>query len=168
MKISAIDPRAFRDALGHYASGITIITGMEDGAPVGFTCQSFYSVSLEPPLISFCVARTSESWPKIRPSGRFVVNLLSWDQQPLSNAFARKAVDRWQSVAWSPSEGGNPVIDDALLWLDCTTYAEHEAGDHHIVVGEVRSFGYGAARETKSPLLYFQGSYCQLVASGPR
>ncbi|MBT9386580.1 flavin reductase family protein [Pseudooceanicola sp. CBS1P-1] len=161
----AFDPRAFRDALGHYASGITIVTGRgQTDEPVGFTCQSFYSVSLEPPLVSFCVRRESNSWPKIRPSGHFAVNVLHWDQVALSNSFARSSGDRWAGVDWAPNAEGSPMIRDTLLTLECRFYAEHEAGDHLIVIGEVMRFVDEAKEHTASPLVYYKGRYHQVSA----
>jgi len=162
MDMSSIDARTFRDALGHYASGITIISGMVEGEPVGFTCQSFYSVSTEPPLVSFSVMKSSTSWPKIRPVRNFAVNLLSWDQLEISNTFAKAAVDRWAKVGWTESTHGNPLIEGALFWLDCETYAEHEAGDHTIVIGRVRYLCRPADRNNLSPLIFYRGSYRQL------
>lgn len=162
MNKGLFDSRAFRDALGHYASGITIIGGLVDGAPVGFACQSFYSVSLEPPLVSFCVMKTSSSWPKIRPLKHFSINLLSSEQLEISNSFARSSGDRWANVTWSESPHGDPVIDGALLTLDCSMYAEHEAGDHWIVICNVNNIGLPPDSKARSPLLYYKGSYCQI------
>jgi 3-hydroxy-9,10-secoandrosta-1,3,5(10)-triene-9,17-dione monooxygenase reductase component len=94
MASNMIDPRKFRDALGHYASGITIVGALVNGIPVGFTCQSFCSVSIAPPLVSFCVKKVSTSWPKIRSVGKFSINVLSCDQKELSNKFARSGTER--------------------------------------------------------------------------
>ena len=158
---AAIDPRVFRDTLGHYASGITIIGGIEDGAPVGFTCQSFYSVSTEPPLVSFSVMTTSTTYPRIRSTGRFSVNVLSHHQHTVSNQFARSGTDKWAGIDWSPAASGNPVIADTLMWLDCDIWAEHEAGDHLIVIGRVNEMS-PASWHKHDPLLYFKGKYRHL------
>lgn len=163
MNCSTIDARRFRDALGHYASGITIIASMVDGTPVGFTCQSFYSVSVSPPLVSFSVMRSSTSWPKISPNGHFSVNILSCRQMELSNTFARSAVDRWANVDWNTTDNGNPIIDGALLWLDCRLHAEHEAGDHWVIIAEVIQLGEPTLEEQTSPLLYYKGRYHQIT-----
>lgn len=162
---TAIEPMSFREALGHYASGITVITSQVDGEPVGFTCQSFYSVSMSPPLVSFSVMANSASYPKIRQAGRFVVNILSGDQVGISNQFARRGTDKWRGVDWQESPLGNPIIGGSLHWLDCEIHAEHAAGDHLIVIGEVKALNLQetAARE---PLLYFKGQYCNLAALG--
>lgn len=159
-----IDPRTFRDTLGHYASGITIISGANGGVPTGFTCQSFYSVSTQPPLVSFSVMTTSTTYPEIRRSGRFAVNVLADNQREISNQFARKGTDKWQGIEWDPSPLGNPIIRDTAMWLDCTIWAEYEAGDHHIVIGEVANHSpVGWHKET--PLLYFKGGYRGLSAA---
>jgi len=162
---TAIEPLSFREALGHYASGITVITSLIDGNPIGFTCQSFYSVSMNPPLVSFSVMSSSASYPGIRSAGRFAVNILSGEQVGVSNRFARKGTDKWQGVDWQVSPLGNPVIAGSLHWLDCEIHAEHVAGDHVIVVGEVKALNVQDAVETQ-PLLYFKGQYCNLAAPG--
>ena len=162
---TAIEPLSFREALGHYASGITVITSHVDDEPIGFTCQSFYSVSMSPPLVSFSVMASSASYPRIRQAGRFAVNILSGEQVAISNQFARKGTDKWHGVDWQPSPLGNPVIAGSLHWLDCEIHAEHVAGDHLIVIGEVKALNLQEAAATQ-PLLYFKGQYCNLAALG--
>ncbi|WP_419710173.1 flavin reductase family protein [Pseudomonas sp. NFX224] len=159
----AIEPSSFREALGHYASGITVITSHIDDEPIGFTCQSFYSVSMNPPLVSFSVMSSSASYPKIRRAGRFAVNILSGDQVKISNQFARRGTDKWYGVEWRHSPLGNPIITGSLHWLDCEVHAEHVAGDHLIVIGEVKALNLLEAAATQ-PLLYFKGRYCNLAA----
>lgn len=110
----AIDPLSFREALGHYASGITVITSCIDGEPIGFTCQSFYSVSMNPPLVSFSVMARSASYPRIRQAGRFAVNILSAEQVSISNQFALRGTDKWHGVEWQASPLGNPLIAGSL------------------------------------------------------
>jgi 3-hydroxy-9,10-secoandrosta-1,3,5(10)-triene-9,17-dione monooxygenase reductase component len=158
---TALDPRTFRDALGLYASGITVIAGHDGDEPLGFTCQSFYSVSADPPLVSFSVMVTSSTYPRIRQTGKFSVNVLSRAQQPISNQFARKGTDKWADIAWQMSEGRNPIIDGTLTWLDCEIVAEHQAGDHYIVIGQVLTVG-PRDRHSHEPLLYFKGNYRHL------
>ncbi|QGZ64252.1 flavin reductase family protein [Paraburkholderia acidisoli] len=162
---NAIEPLRFREALGHYASGITIITSHIEGEPIGFTCQSFYSVSVNPPLVSFSVMSSSASLPKIREAGRFAVNILSDEQIPISNQFARRGTDKWQGVEWQESPLGNPIIAGSLHWLDCEIHAEHAAGDHVIVIGEVKALNLQDAGTTQ-PLLYFKGQYRNIAAHG--
>ncbi|AZC23918.1 flavin reductase family protein [Pseudomonas sessilinigenes] len=159
---TAIEPLSFREALGHYASGITVITSHIDGEPIGFTCQSFYSVSMSPPLVSFSVMSNSASYPKIRQAGRFVVNILSGEQVNISNQFARRGTDKWRGVQWQESPLGNPIIAGSLHWLDCEIHAEHAAGDHLIVIGEVKALNLQEAAATQ-PLLYFKGQYCNIA-----
>lgn len=161
-----IDARAFRDTLGHYASGLTVIGGLtEDGAPTGFTCQSFFSVSIDPPLVSFSVGVDSTTYPLIRDIGRFAVNVLSHDQHPIANQFARRGTDKWAGVQWSPSPNHSPIIDGTLMWLDCDLHAEHPAGDHFIVVGKVLEMS-PPEWHTGEPLLYFRGQYRHLRPTG--
>ncbi|MEN5033276.1 flavin reductase family protein [Pseudomonas sp. TWI929] len=162
---TAIEPVSFRQALGHYASGITVITSLIEGQPIGFTCQSFYSVSVNPPLVSFSVMAGSASYPSMRQAGRFAVNILSGEQVGISNQFARKGTDKWQGVDWQESPLGNPLIAGSLHWLDCEIHAEHVAGDHLIVIGEVKALKLQEATATQ-PLLYFKGQYCNLAAHG--
>ncbi|MEH6564516.1 MAG: flavin reductase family protein [Halopseudomonas sp.] len=171
---TVIEPISFREALGHYASGITVITSEAENQPLGFTCQSFYSVSMDPPLVSFSVKANSYSYPHIRQAGRFAVNILSGKQAGIANQFARQGSDKWRGVKWQPSPLGNPLIDGSLHWLDCEVHAEYAAGDHLIVIGEVKalklqhflppslqhSFQHSAATQ---PLLYFKGQYCSLA-----
>ncbi|WP_109475937.1 flavin reductase family protein [Paraburkholderia sp. C35] len=160
---TAIEPLSFREALGHYASGITVITSHNDGELIGFTCQSFHSVSMSPPLVSFNVMSSSASYPRIREAGRFAVNILSDEQVQISNQFARRGTDKWQGVEWQTSPLGNPIIAGSLHWLDCEIYAEHAAGDHLIVIGEVKALNLQEAAATQ-PLLYFKGQYRNIAA----
>jgi flavin reductase (DIM6/NTAB) family NADH-FMN oxidoreductase RutF len=156
-----LEPRAFRDALALYASGITIIAGHDNDEPLGFTCQSFYSVSAAPPLISFSVMASSSTYPRIRETGKFSVNVLSEAQQAISDQFARKGKDRWAGIVWRMTLGRNPVIAGTLMWLDCKIVAEHQAGDHHIVIGEVTAMSPNDWHDG-APLLYFKGKYRHL------
>lgn len=149
--------RLFRDVLGRFASGVTVVTSMSGGEPVGMTCQSFSSVSLEPPLVLFIPARTSRAWPLIQRSGRFCVNFLAADQAELSNRMASRGVDKFAGVSWTPAEHtGSPVLEGTLAHVDCTIFAVHEAGDHYVVVGRVLGLH---TTDVPDPLLFFQGRY---------
>ncbi|WP_159500258.1 flavin reductase family protein [Microbacterium sp. 18062] len=161
----SFEARRFRDTLGHYASGITIIGGLEGDEPVGFTCQSFYSVSADPPLVSFSVMTNSTTYPRIRETGKFSVNVLSSGQHAVSNQFARKGTDKWAGIEWAPTAHRNPVIADTLMWLDCDLWAEHEAGDHYIVIGRVLEMSPPEWHKHE-PLLYFKGQYRHLRDQG--
>ncbi len=138
-----------------------MIAGHDGDEPLGFTCQSFYSVSMAPPLISFSVMVTSSTYPRIRETGKFSVNVLSKAQQPISSQFARKGTDKWAGVTWTMTDRLNPIIDGTLTWLDCEIRAEHQAGDHYIVVGRVLTIGPND-RPDDEPLVYFRGNYRHL------
>lgn len=149
--------RQFRDTLGRFASGVTVVTSTSGDEPVGMTCQSFSSVSLDPPLVLFCPAKTSRAWPLIQRSGKFCVNFLAHDQAELSNTMASRGVDKFADVPWVPSEAtGSPLLEGILGYVDCTIHAVHEAGDHFVVIGRVLDLAEGDVHE---PLLYFQGKY---------
>lgn len=156
-----IDPRRFRDALGHYASGITVVTGHDGDEPIGFTCQSFYSVSVDPPLVSFSVMKTSTTYPRIAATGRFAVNVLACDQMEVSAQFARKGTDKWAGIDWLPATSGNPVIAGTLMWVDCEMWAEYDAGDHLIVLGKVVEL-CTEDWHAGEPLVFFKGRYRHL------
>lgn len=162
---TVIDSSRFREALGHYASGITVITSLIDGEPIGFTCQSFHSVSMSPPLVSFSVMSGSASYPLIRRAGRFAVNILSDEQVAISNQFAQRGADKWRGIERRESPLGNPLIAGSLHWLDCEIYAEHAAGDHLIVIGEVKALDLQEVAAAQ-PLLYFKGQYRNIASHG--
>ena len=151
-----IDPAAFRDVLGRFASGITVVAALDEGEPVGFACQSFASLSLDPPLIMLSVGRNSSSWPRIQLAGRFCVNILAEDQQHVCTALGARGGEKFRAVPWQVSPHGTVLIDGALATVDCRLEAVHEAGDHWIVTGEVVAL---AAREHGRPLLYFRSQY---------
>ncbi len=152
------EARRFRDTLGHFASGVTIVTGISGGVPVGFTCQSFYSLSLEPPMVSFSVARTSTTYPLLRDAGRFTVNVLAEHQHAIARQFAISGSDKWAGIRWLPSAAGNPLLDGVLMWVDATLTWEKEAGDHTIAAAEVTGFGIREDAPWK-PLLFFRGAF---------
>lgn len=153
--------RQFRDVLGCFASGITVITTMSGGDPVGMTCQSFSSVSLDPPLVMFVPARSSRAWPLIQRSGRFCVNVLAADQEHVSGQMATKGADKFAGIDWTPGAAtGSPVIGGALAHLDCTIHAVYEGGDHYVVIGKVEHLETNTADAAEAePLLYFKGRY---------
>ncbi|SNR76484.1 NADH-FMN oxidoreductase RutF, flavin reductase (DIM6/NTAB) family [Blastococcus mobilis] len=151
-----VDPRVMRDVLGHFASGVTVLTAVTEEGPIGFTCQSFSSLSLDPPLIAFAPARTSQTWPRLREIGRFCVNVLAEGQDAVSQTFARPGTDRFAGVHWTPSVHGSPVLDDVVAWIDGELWAEYDGGDHTIVVARVLDLG---AHPERRPLLFHRGSY---------
>ncbi|MCE3551450.1 flavin reductase family protein [Pseudonocardia sp. RS11V-5] len=159
-----IPPEHFREVLGAFCSGITVITAAgPDGAPLGMTCQSFSSLSLDPPMILIAPALTSTTWPRIREAGTFCVNILADGQHGVSDAMSRRGTDKFADVAWTPSPTGAPRLADVAAWIDCDLAAEHDGGDHTIVVGAVRALGSAPSLE---PLLYHRGRYA-LVRSHP-
>ena len=158
-----VDPGTMRDVLGHFASGVTVVTAQGDEGPIGFTCQSFSSLSLDPPLVVIAPARTSRTWPQLRALGRFCVNVLAEDQTELSVAFARSGVDKFAGVPWRPSRLGQPVLEDVVAWIDCELWAEYDGGDHTIVAARVLDLGADGRR---GPLLFHRGAYGLL--EGPR
>ncbi|MET9950220.1 flavin reductase family protein [Streptomyces sp. NPDC006339] len=152
-----VDPAEFRRVLGNFASGVTIVTALDEAGPTGFACQSFASLSLDPPLVAFMVARTSTTWPRIARAGRFCVNILGADQGPLCRAFAVSGADKFAGAPWTPTPTtGSPRLPDAPAWIDCTITTVHTGGDHLIVVGRVESLD---ATETGEPLLFHRGRF---------
>jgi flavin reductase (DIM6/NTAB) family NADH-FMN oxidoreductase RutF len=149
----------FRTVLGHFATGVTIITAMADGEPAGVAANSFTSVSLDPPLVLFCVGRTSTTWPRIEAARKFAVNILGEHQEELSRLFATKGADRFGQADWHLGVGGSPVLHDVLAYLDCEFWAEYDGGDHIIVVGRVLDLG---VTHHAGPLLFFRGEYVRL------
>lgn len=159
--IGGSEPRMLRDALGCFATGVTVVTTTDtNGEPVGLTANSFTSVSLDPPLILFSLARNSANLETFTQAGRFAVNVLHIGQQPLSNRFARRDVARFDGVNWAlRSEGGSPILGDALASFDCRTFAVHDGGDHLVFIGQVEHAWFEPHRD---PLLYFRGKYRRL------
>jgi len=152
-----VSPAMMREVLGHFVSGIVVVTAIGGaGEPIGFTCQSFASLSLDPPLISFSPARTSTTWPRIRPVATFCVNVLAADHQELSAGFARSGVDKFAGVDWRAAPSGSPILDGVSAWIDCTLWNEYDGGDHTIAVGRVHDLGADPAR---LPLLFYRGRY---------
>jgi 3-hydroxy-9,10-secoandrosta-1,3,5(10)-triene-9,17-dione monooxygenase reductase component len=149
--------RLFRDVLGRFATGVTVVTGLLDGVPYGLSCLCCTSVSLDPPLVLFCPARTSRAWPLIQRSGHFCVNILAGDQVEVSRTMAGRGTDKFSGLDWSPSAAtGSPVLAGTLGFVDATISSVHEAGDHFVVVGRVLDL---EARDADRPLLFFKGGY---------
>jgi len=150
------DSARFRQVLGHFPTGVCVVAGFHDGQAVGMAIGSFFSISLDPPLVGFCAGRSSSTWPKLRDAGSFCVNVLADDQEDVSRVFASKEPDKFAGIGWDRSPLGNPRITDALAWIDCNLETAHEAGDHDIAVGAVHDLH--VAREG-SPLVFFRGGY---------
>jgi 3-hydroxy-9,10-secoandrosta-1,3,5(10)-triene-9,17-dione monooxygenase reductase component len=156
---AAVDSATFRAVLGRFCSGITVITALGPDGPLGLTCQSFSSLSLDPPLVLFSPSRASTSWPRIREAGGLCVNVLAEEHSGLSAAMARSGGDKFAGIRWAASPLGAPRLEGAVAWLDCTVEAEHDGGDHTIVVAAVH--GLSAGRSAR-PLLYYRGRYATL------
>jgi len=152
---SSFDQARFREALGHFATGVTIVTAMEDDGPVGFTCQSFSALSLDPPLVVLAPAKSSTSWPRIAEAGAFCVNILESRQEALCRSFAASGSDKFAGVGWTPAVTGAPILDGSLAYVDCELADIHDAGDHELVTGRVVDLGIGEG----SPLLYYRSGF---------
>ncbi|WP_459955316.1 3-hydroxy-9,10-secoandrosta-1,3,5(10)-triene-9,17-dione monooxygenase reductase subunit [Nocardia sp. IFM 10818] len=153
-----IDPRAFRNVLGQFCTGITVITTFgEDGAPIGFACQSFAALSLEPPLVLFCPTKGSRSWAAIERSGTFCVNILAEEQQPVCARFGSREPDKFAGISWRTSDLELPLLDDALATIQCTVDQVVDGGDHYIVIGRVQALS--ESTDSGRPLLFYRGQY---------
>jgi 3-hydroxy-9,10-secoandrosta-1,3,5(10)-triene-9,17-dione monooxygenase reductase component len=157
MTLAAVDTQRFRQVLGRFCTGVTVVTAVDDGRPVGFSCQAFAALSLDPPMVLFCPARTSATWRAIERAGRFCVNVLGAHQQDLSQRFGSRDPDKYADVPWSPSPAGAPVLDGVLTWIDAEIAAVHDGGDHHVVLGRVTDLG--GADGGDPPLLFYRGGY---------
>ncbi|MFF7184990.1 flavin reductase family protein [Streptomyces sp. NPDC008222] len=156
-----VDPGEFRRVLGHFATGVTVITapaGDGESGPAGFACQSFSSLSLDPPLVVFLVGRTSRTWPRIARACVFCVNVLGAHQGELCRGFAVSGGDKFAGVDHGPAPfSGSPRLAGAPAWIDCAIHAVHTGGDHLIVVGRVAALGTGDG--TDAPLLFHKGRF---------
>lgn len=150
------DARALRDAFGAFLTGVTVVTTVDDaGAPIGFTANSFTSVSLDPPLLLVCLAKTSRNYATLTAAKGFGVNILSEGQKDVSNTFARPVEDRFAAVDWRMGPYGSPVFADVAAWFDCATHDVVDAGDHVILIGRVEGFDNSG----KTGLGYARGGY---------
>ena len=149
----------FKEAMGRFATGVTIVTALEEGAPVGFSCQSFVSLSLDPPLVALAPAKTSTSWPRIARAGSFCVNVLSDRQSDVCMNFAVSGGDKFVGIPWHPAEtGGAPIIEGSLGYIDCRVASVHDGGDHFVVFGAVKSLSE-VPKIKPRPLLFYRGDY---------
>ncbi|RMI28290.1 3-hydroxy-9,10-secoandrosta-1,3,5(10)-triene-9,17-dione monooxygenase reductase subunit [Nocardia stercoris] len=159
--LPAIDPRQFRNVVGQFCTGITVITTFdgegEAKTPIGFACQSFSSLSLNPPLVLFCPTKESRSWAAIERNGSFAVNMLAEEQQPVCARFGSREPDKFAGVDWHTSELDLPVLDGSLATMQCTVDNVLDGGDHYIVVGRVLTLSETTA--DGRPLLFYRGQY---------
>jgi flavin reductase (DIM6/NTAB) family NADH-FMN oxidoreductase RutF len=155
----AIDPALFRETLGHYPTGVAVVTAIaEGGTPVGLVVGTFSSVSLDPPLVAFFPASSSSSFKQLRTARAFTVNVLAADQEPLCRQFATSGADKFNGVPWRPGPLGSPILEGTVSWIECGFEQIREAGDHYIVLGLVHAL---AVERSTLPLLFFQGGYGQ-------
>ena len=150
------DSLELRRVLGHYPTGVTVVTAAGAEGPEGVAIGSFSSLSLDPPLVMFCPGHDSTSWARMRPIGSFCVNVLGDHQAEVSTIFAKKSADRFSVVTTRAEFTGAPVIEGCLAWIDCTLHTIHDGGDHDIVVGRVEAIG---TADSGRPLIFFKGGY---------
>jgi 3-hydroxy-9,10-secoandrosta-1,3,5(10)-triene-9,17-dione monooxygenase reductase component len=159
-----LDTGRFRRVFGHFCTGVTIVTTIDEDGPAGFACQAFAPLSLDPPLVLFCPQSGSVTWRRIRGSGLFCVNVLAETHREVSRSFGVRGADKFAGVAWTPGPAGTPLLADALTWAECRLEAVHPGGDHAIVVGRVTALG--DCREG-GPLLFFKGRYTGTAPVSP-
>ena len=162
---TSVDSRAFRDVVGSFPTGVTIVTARGPDGPAGLTTNAFSSLSLDPPLVLVCFDNGSRTLPVVEQAGRFAVNVLRAGQEELARVFASKAVarDKFEAVTHTVAHGV-PVLDEALAWLACDLQGLHPAGDHTIGIGRVTHLH---ADEQGDPLLFFRGGFGRLAETGP-
>lgn len=157
--------RLLRSALGLFPTGVTIITALDpDGGKLGMTVSSFNTVSLEPPLVLFSVARNAYSLEALMNTSHYAINVLALSQTHLSTRFARPLADKWVDVNHHPGRSGVPLLDSALAWFECESHAHHDGGDHVIFIGRVLSYH---AEPEGEPLVFFRGHYNRLHQAAP-
>ena len=158
--MSGLDQARFREVLGHFATGVTIVSALEGGEPVGFTCQAFAALSLDPPMVILAPARSSTSWPRIAQAGAFCVNILEEHQEALSRTFAVSGSDKFDGVGWTPGVTGSPLLEGSLAAIECRLGEIFEGGDHELVTGHVVAMEVGKGR----PLLYYRSGFGRFVS----
>jgi len=147
----------FRRVLGRLPTGVVIVTGATPEMQFGLVCGSFMSVSLKPPLVAVCPAKTSTSWPLIEATGSFCANVLAEEQEPLARAFAVSGSDKFAGVNWRPAPAtGSPLLQDVAAWIDCRVHTRIEAGDHWLVLGEVLDL---SVQRESGALVFHGGAY---------
>ncbi len=156
---SGHDPRTLRDALGCFATGVTVVTCLKDGVPAGLTVNSFTSVSLDPPLLLVCIHKLAASAEALVTASHFAINVLQTGQQPASITFSTRVEDRFGKTPWSCGEAGAPILEASLGVFECERFAVYDGGDHHILVGQVVKASFDGSLD---PLLYFRGRYRRL------
>lgn len=169
--MSDIDASRYRSVLGHFPTGVTVVTASTPDGPVGMAISSFTSVSLDPPLVGFFAATRSSSWQALRRSSHFAVNVLASGQEDVCRTFATSGADRFAAIGWTPLPSGAPRLDGAVAWLECERTQVTPAGDHELCLGTVVDLATGDD-DRAEPLVFFRGAYHQLrqrppVGAGP-
>lgn len=159
-QVSIVDPQEFRRAMKRVPTPVAIVTAMTDEGPAGMTVGSFTSVSLNPTLVTFFVDVASTTWPRLKTSPTFVINILGHDKGDLCRAFSRRGADRFEGVNWSANRSGDPELEAASVSLECTLYSTLVVGDHVQIVGEVRGF---QVHDEGMPLVFFNGTFLDLA-----
>lgn len=160
----SFDVPEFKRAMAKFATGVSIVAGLEDDRPVGFTCQSFVSLSLDPPYVAIAPARTSTSWPRIARAGSFCVNVLGAHQLDLCRSFAVSGGDKFAGVAWHRGpRTGSPVVEGSIAWVECAVELVHDAGDHELIVGRVLDLGTDGG----APLVFVDAGFATLTPVEP-
>lgn len=155
-QVSVPTPNEMRAAMGCFASGVTIVTALDEEGPVGFACQSFASVSLDPPLVLFCADHRGRAWPRIREAGRFTVNVLSEQQDELCMRFGSSRGAKFEDLDWTESAWGTPVLPNGLMRVHTEVYAVQEAGDHDVVIGRVLELD---VLDHDRPMVFYRGAF---------
>jgi flavin reductase (DIM6/NTAB) family NADH-FMN oxidoreductase RutF len=153
---ATLDKTSFRDALARFATGVALVTAAPGGEPAGLIINSFTSVSLEPPLVSFCPSRSSLTWSRIRRAQSISVNVLARQHEHFVTRASPPGADRFAGLDWKPGHGGAPLLTDALATLECQIVAEHPTGDHWIIVAQVNNLHISPTRD---PLVFFAGAF---------
>jgi len=159
-EVSGLDPATLRRVFGAYPTGVTALAALVGGVPVGMTANSFTSVSLDPPLVSVCVSRTSRTWPVLRRAARLGVSVLSHEQEETSRSLAAPGADRFAGLAWHSSRDGAVLLKGVSAWLDCSVEREIRAGDHKIVLLRVHRLG---TDPEVAPLVFHGSRYRRLA-----
>jgi len=153
--VSELSIPKYREVLGHFATGVVVISAMTPDGPVGFTCQSFAGLSLEPLLVTFAAQRKSSSWPRMQGAGSLAISVLGEDQEAVARTFATSGIDKFAAVAWSPGTNGAPIIAGAIAHIEATIESFSEHGDHDVVVAAITDL----MAHSGAPLLYFRGGF---------
>lgn len=163
VKAASFDSPHFRQVMGHLPTGVSIVTGHGEEGPAGLAVGSFMSVSLEPPLIAVSPALSSTSWPAIRATGTFCVNVLSEAQADLARRFAVSGGDKFAGLDWRHGPSGAPILTGAVAWIDCAIESEQVAGDHWLVLGAVVELDLG---DPGDPLIFHRGAFDRFRPAG--